>query len=192
MRGMMGQDGESKDEVFTVKTRFKLLDASVPVKQFALQRDGMMFGGGAVSKLLDENGREFKPVGGFGFDAVKARRTADAILLGEKPEATDVLTFESTAGAIGDLTSKCPRIPAATAGRQVPPAEGTGTFRFRLPPPMWGGPPPSAVQAGPGNWATVGPVSIAVDRCAVGKVKIDPFRPAGPRRSQSRRTTSSQ
>jgi hypothetical protein len=164
--------------VFTVKTWFKLLDASVPVKQFALQRDGMMFGGGAL-KLLDETGREFKPVGGFGFDAVKTRRTADAILTAEKPEATDVLTFESTAGAVGDLTLEVP------ANYQQQQPDGTflqpkepGTFRFRLPRAMWAGPPPST-EAGPGNWATVGPVSVAVESVRVGKVKIDPFRPAG-------------
>ena len=41
-RGMMGQDGESDRDVFTIKTRFKLFDTSTPVKQPVLQRDGMM------------------------------------------------------------------------------------------------------------------------------------------------------
>jgi hypothetical protein len=177
MHGMMGQDGESKEDVFTVKTRFKLLDASVPVKQFALQRDGTMLGGGL--KLTDENGTQFKPVGGFGLSGVTARGTGDAILTGENPEATDVLTFESVAGAVGDLTLE------VSANYQVKQSDGTflqpkepGTFRFRIPRAMWETPPPST-EAGPGNWATVGPVSVAVESVRVGKVRVDPFRPAG-------------
>ncbi len=72
MRGMMGGDGESKEDVFTVKTRFKLLDTGVPVKQFALQRDGAMmtFGDGGL-KLTDEKGVQFKQVAAGGFDGVR-------------------------------------------------------------------------------------------------------------------------
>lgn len=137
MKGMLGQGGESKDEVFAVRTRFKLLDTAVPVKQFGLQRDGGMFGGAGL-KLKDENGREFKPLGGFGFDTVTGRRTDHAILTAENPEATDVLTFESAGPAYGDLILEVP------ANYQVQQPDGKflqpkepGTFRFRIPRAMW-------------------------------------------------------
>lgn len=180
MRGMMGQMGESRDEVLTVKTRFKLLDTSTPVKQSGLQRDGTMLGGGLL-KVRDEAGREFKPVGGFGFDAVSGRRTDDAILTAESPEAADVLTFETVAGAQGDLILEVP------ANYQLKQPDGTflqpnapGTYRFRLPRAMWAEPPP-ATEAGPGNWATVGPVSVAVESVRVGKAKVNPFQPTAPK-----------
>ncbi len=179
MRGMMGQMGESQDDVLTIKTRFKLLDTSTPVKQFALQRDGTMIGGGLL-KVRDESGREFKPVGGFGFDAVTGRRTDDAILTAESSEATDVLTFETVAGAQGDLILEVP------ANYQIKQPDGTflqpkdpGLFKFRIPHAMWSEPPP-ATEAGPGNWATVGPVSVAVESVKVGKAKVNPFQPTKP------------
>jgi len=179
MRGMMGQQGESSEEVLTIKTRFKLIDASTPVKQSALQRDGTMLGGGGL-KVRDEAGREFKPVGGFGFNAVTARRTDDAILTADNPEATDVLTFETVAGAQGDLILEVP------ANYQLKQSDGTflqpkdpGTFKFRIPHAMWSEPPP-ATEAGPGSWATVGPVSIAVENVKVGKAKVNPFQPTRP------------
>lgn len=172
MRGMMGQDGESRDAVFTIRTRFRLLDTSVPVKQFGLQRDGSMMGGGGL-KLKDAGGREYQPVGGFGFDAVAGRRDDHAILTAESPEATNVLTFESVAGASGDLTLEVP------ANYQVKQPDGTfrqpeepGTFRFRIPKSVWDAPLPTT-DAGPGNWATVGPVSVAVESVRVGRVKMD-------------------
>ncbi|MCE9566772.1 MAG: hypothetical protein K8U57_32605 [Planctomycetes bacterium] len=179
MRGMMGQMGESHEKVLTIKTRFKLIDTSTPVKQSALQRDGTMLGGGLL-KVRDETGREFKPVGGFGFNAVSARRTDDAILTAENPEATDVLTFETVAGAQGDLILEVP------ANYQVKQSDGTflqpkdpGTFKFRIPHAMWAEPPP-ATEAGPGNWATVGPVSVAIESVKVGKAKVNPFQPTRP------------
>lgn len=172
MRGMMGQDGESKEDVLLVRTRFKLLDTSAAVKQFGLQRDGSMMGGGGL-KVKDETGREFKAAGGFGFDAITGRRTDATILTADNPEATDVLTFESVAGAQGDLVLEVP------ANYQTKQPDGTflmpkdpGTFRFRIPRAMWAEPPP-ATAAGPGNWATVGPVSVAVESVRVGKVKME-------------------
>ncbi|HEX4613063.1 MAG TPA: hypothetical protein VH092_33040 [Urbifossiella sp.] len=144
MRGMLGAAGESKEEVFTVRTRFKLFDTAVPVRQSELQRDGSLMSGGLL-KLKDASGREFKPTGGFGFDAVKGRREDKAILTADKPEATDVLTFESVAGAQGDL------ILEVSANYQLQQPDGTflqpkdpGTFRFRIPQPMWSAPAPAA------------------------------------------------
>jgi hypothetical protein len=142
MRGMLGASGVSKEEVFTVHTRFKLFDPAVPVRQFALQRDGSLPGGGGL-KLRDQAGKEFKAVGGFGFDAVEGRRSDTVILTAEKPEATDVLTFESVAGAQGDLTLDVP-------GNYQPQREDgmfaqlkdPGTFRFRIPQAVWSAPAP--------------------------------------------------
>jgi hypothetical protein len=174
MRGMMGQDGESDKEVFSIRTRFKLFDTSVPVKQFALQRDGMMMGGAGL-KLKDENGKEFNPIGGFGFNAINARRTEEAILTAENPETADVLTFESTIGAVGNLTLEIP------GNWQVQQPDGKflqpkspGTFRFHIPRSMWDSPPPST-EAGPGNWTMVGPVSVAIEEVRIGKVKMRGF-----------------
>ena len=176
MRGMMGQAGDSKDEVFVVRTRFKLFDADAPVKQPALQRDGsIILAGQSGMKLTDETGREYKQVSGFGFDAVKDRRATEAILTADSPEATDALTFESVAGANGDLTLIVP------ANYQVKQPNGTflqpkepGKFRFRIPKSVWSA-PPSATDAGPGNWATVGPVSVSVESVRVGKLKLKGF-----------------
>jgi len=174
MRGMMGQDGESDREVFTVKVRFKLFDTSVSVKQPVLQRDGMMMGGAGL-KLKDENGREFNPIGGFGFDSAMARRTEDAILTNEKPEVADVLTFESTIGAVGDLILEVSGNWQAQQpdGKYLQPKD-PGTFRIRIPRAMWEAHPPST-EAGPGNWATVGPISVAVEKVRLGKVKMRSF-----------------
>jgi hypothetical protein len=171
---MMGQDGESDKEVFTIKTRFKLFDASSPVKQPVLQRDGMMMGGAGL-KLKDENGREFSPIGGFGFNSAAARRTEDAILTADKPEIADTLTFESTIGAVGNLTLEVPGNwqVQQSDGKYLQPKE-TGTFRIRIPRTMWDSPPPST-EAGPGNWATVGPLSIAIESVRIGKVKMRGF-----------------
>ncbi len=176
MSGMMGRMGESKEVVFTIQTRFKLLDTSVPVKQFALQRDGTMLGGGSL-KLKDETGREFKAVGGFGFDAVKGRRSDTAILTAENLEATDQLTFESVADAQGDLILEVP------ANYQLQQPDGTflqpkepGTFRFRIPQEMWSALPPTT-EAGRDSWATIGPVSVAVESVRVGKVMLVPWKP---------------
>ena len=82
MRGMMGQ-GESKDDVFVVHTRFKLMGDG-PVKQPALQRDGglITFGEGGL-KLTDSRGVRFKQAlpPPAGFDGVKGNvAPADAIL----------------------------------------------------------------------------------------------------------------
>lgn len=179
MRGMMGQEGESKDDVFVVRTRFKLFDAG-PVKQFALQRDGglITFGDGGL-KLTDSRGVRFKQVSAVGFDGVKGRRSDDAILTAENPEATDVLTFESPAGADGDLTLEIP------ANYQTKTPEGhfrqpkePGAYRFRIPKAVWSAPPPTT-DAGPGNWASVGPVSVCVESVRVGKVKIEGIRGKG-------------
>lgn len=176
MRGMMGQDGESKDTLFTVKTRFKLIDTGTPVKQAALQSDGSMIviGDGGL-KLTDANGVRFKQVSAAGFDSMRARRTDTAILTPEKPEATDLLTFESVSGATGDLTLEVP------ANYQEQQPDGTfrqpkepGAFRFRIPRAMWDAPPPTT-DAGPGHWATIGPVSVSVESVRVGKVKIEAF-----------------
>ncbi|HEV3383597.1 MAG TPA: hypothetical protein VG097_02215 [Gemmata sp.] len=175
MRGMMGQDGESDKEVFTVKTRFKLFDASTPVKQPVLQSDGMLTMGAVGLKLKDETGREFNPIGGFGFSAATTRRTEDAILNAEKPEIADILTFESTIGAVGNLTLEVPGKWQVQQpdGKYLQPKE-TGTFRIRIPQSMWDSPPPS-VEAGAGKWATVGPVSIAIENVRLGKVKMRGF-----------------
>ncbi len=175
MRGMMGQDGESDKEVFTVKTRFRLFDTSTPVKQPVLQRDGVLMMGGAGLKLKDENGKEFSPIGGFGFNSAMARRTEDAILTAEKSEITDLLSFESTIGAVGSLTLEVPGNwqVQQSDGKFLQPKE-TGTFRIRIPLTMWESPPP-ATEAGPGNWASVGPVSIAVEKVRLGKVKMRGF-----------------
>lgn len=176
MRGMMGRDGESKDDVFAVRTRFKLLDAGAAVKQPALQRDGGMFtmGDGGL-KLTDENGTRFKQIAAGGFDGVKARRSDAALLTTASGEATDLLTFESVAGAAGDLTLEVP------ANYQTQQPDGTfrqpkepGTFRLRIPKAMWDAPPPTT-DAGPGRWATVGPVSVSVESVRVGRVKMQPF-----------------
>jgi hypothetical protein len=171
-RNMFGQDGESAEDIFTIKTRFKLLDNNAVVKQPALQRDGMMFGGAGL-KLKDESGREFKPMGAGGFGAARNRRTTDVILnKAENGETTDVLTFESVADATGDLTLEV----SANYQLQQPndsflqPTD-PGTFRIRIPRAMWESEPPT-VEAGPGNWATVGPVSVAVEGVRVGKVKM--------------------
>jgi hypothetical protein len=175
MRGMLGQVGESKDEVFVVHTRFKLLGEG-PVKQPALQRDGGLFqiGEGGL-KLTSPNGSRFKQVAAGGFDGVKGRRTADAILTTENPEATDVLTFESVVGADGDLTLEIPANyqTKTPEGHFLQPKE-PGTFRFRIPKTMWSAPPPTT-EAGPNNWATVGPLSVCVEGVRVGKVKIQGF-----------------
>jgi hypothetical protein len=175
MRGMMGQDGESDKDVFSVKTRFKLFDTSVPVKQPVLQRDGMMMMGGAGLKLKDDNGTEFHPIGGFGFNAAMTRRTQEAMLTADKPETTDVLTFESTIGAVGNLTLE------VAGDWQVQQPDGKflqptnpGAFRFSIPRTMWDSPPPY-MEAGAGKWATVGPVSVAIDDVRIGKVKIRGF-----------------
>ena len=173
MRGMMGQDTESKDDVFTVKTRFKLLDTSVGVKQAALQRDGAMFtiGDGGL-KLTDANGVRFKAVVGGLTTDVKARRSDDAILTAENGEATDLLTFESITGATGDLTLEVPAnywLRQPDGSYSLP--KDKETFRLRIPRAMWETPPPTT-DAGPGNWATVGPVSVSVESVRVGKVKI--------------------
>ncbi len=137
MRGMLGATGESKDAVLTVRTRFKLFDTAVPVKQSELQRDGSLMSGGLL-KLKDSAGKEFKSVGGFGFDAVQGRRADTAILTADKPEASDVLTFESVEGAKGAL------ILDVSANYQIRQPEGTfrqpvdpGVFRFRLPRATW-------------------------------------------------------
>ncbi len=169
---MFGRDGESEVEVFTVRLRLKLLDDSQVVKQPPLQRDGMlMFGGGA--KLWDESGREFKPFAAGGFGRAVGRRTKDAILnQAENGEVTDVLTFESVAAATGDLVLE---IPANYQLQQPNDAflqtTDPGTFRFRIPRGMWEAPLPTT-EAGPGNWATVGPVSVAVEGVKVGKLKM--------------------
>jgi hypothetical protein len=175
MRGMMGQDGESDKEVFTVKTRFKLFDTSTSVKQPVLQRDGMLMMGGTGLKLKDENGREFSPIGGFGFNSALARRTEDTVLTVEKSEITDILTFESTIGAVGSLTLEVPGNWQVQQpdGKFLQPKE-TGTFHIRIPRAMWESPPP-ATEAGPGNWATVGPISVAVEKVRFGKVKMRGF-----------------
>ena len=93
---------------------------------------------------------------------MKGRRSSEAILTAENPEATDVLTFESVAGADGDLTLEIP------ANYQTKTPEGhflqpkqPGTFRFRIPQAVWSAPEPTT-DAGPGKWATVGPVSVSV------------------------------
>jgi len=175
MRGMMGQDGESKDDVFVVHTRFKLFDDG-PVKQPALQRDGglITFGEGGL-KLLGANGNRFKQVSAGGFDGVKGRRSDEAILTAEKPEATDVLTFESVAGADGDLALEIPANYQTKTGEghYMQPKE-PGVYRFRIPKAVWSAAPPST-EAGPGNWATVGPVSVCIESVRVGKVKIQAF-----------------
>jgi hypothetical protein len=175
MRGMMGQDGESDKEVFTVKTRFKLFDTSTPVKQPVLQRDGMLTMGAVGLKLKDDNGREFNPVGGFGFNSAIARRTEDAILSAEKPELADTLTFESTISAVGNLTLEIPGNwqVQQTDGKYLQPKE-PGTFRIHIPRTMWDSQPP-ATEAGAGHWATVGPLSVAVENVRVGAVKMRGF-----------------
>ena len=176
MRGMLGRDGESKDDVFAVHTRFKLLDPGAAVKQPALQRDGGMFtmGDGGL-KLTDANGTRFKQIAAGGFDGVTARRADAALLTTASGEATDLLTFESVSGAAGDLTLEVP------ANYQLQQPDGTfrqpnepGTFRLRIPKAMWAAPPPTT-DAGPGRWATVGPVSVSVESVRVGKVKMQPF-----------------
>jgi hypothetical protein len=171
MRGMMGQDCESDRDVFTIKTRFKLMDTATPVKQPPLQRDGTMMGSGGLV-LKDENGQTFKQVGGFGFNAVSARRTADAILTANDPETTDLITFESVLGASGDLILEAP------TNYQIQQPDGkflftpdSKVFRFRIPRAMWAT-PPAATEAGPGNWSTVGPVSVAVESVRLGRVKM--------------------
>jgi hypothetical protein len=179
MRGMLGQDGESKDAVFAVKLRFKQFDTSSVVKQPALQRDGMMLGG-AGFRLKDENGREFRPVGGFGFDTITGRRSKDVILVDDpNAETTDVLTFESTADAAGELTLE---VPANYQIQQPNDAflqpKQPGTFRFRIPRSMWDVSPPST-EAKPGNWSTVGAVSMSVEGVRVGKAKMKGFMGEG-------------
>ena len=175
MRGMMGQDGESKDDVFVVRTRFKLFEGG-PVKQPALQRDGglIQFGEGGL-KLTGANGNRFKAVAGGGFDGVKGRRSDHAILTAENPEATDVLTFESVAGADGDLTLEVPANyqTKTPEGHFTQPKE-PGVFRFRIPKAVWSAPPPTT-EIGRDHWATVGPVSVCVESVRVGKVKIQGF-----------------
>jgi hypothetical protein len=175
MRGMMGQDGESKEDVFVVRTRFKLFGDG-PVKQPALQRDtGMISMGGGGLKLTGANGTQFKPLAAAGFAGVRGRRSENAVLTAENPEATDVLTFESVAGADGDLTLEVPGNyqTQTPEGNFLQPKE-PGTFRFRIPKAVWSAPPP-ATDIGPNNWSTVGPVSVCVESVRVGKVKIQGF-----------------
>ncbi|HEY1191762.1 MAG TPA: hypothetical protein VGE74_29290 [Gemmata sp.] len=176
MRGMLGQDGESKEDIFTIKTRFKLFDTSMPVKQAALQRDGglITFGDGGL-KLTDERGVRMKVVTGGGFDGVRARRTDTVVLTADHNETTDLLTFESVAGATGDLTLEVP------ANYQVMQSDGTfmqpkeaGTFKIKIPKAIWAAAPHIA-DAGPGHWYTVGPVSMSVDAVRLGKVKVRTF-----------------
>ncbi|HJZ55142.1 MAG TPA: hypothetical protein VKE74_09300 [Gemmataceae bacterium] len=175
MRAGLGRAGESKDDVCVIKTRFRLLDTATPVKQFALQRDGSMMGGGAL-KLRDEGGTEFKPVGGFGFDSVRGRRSDHAILSAENPEATDVLTFEPPPASAGDLVLEVP------ANWQEQQPDGTflqpkdpGTFRFRIPRAMWTAEPPT-LTAGPGNWFKLGPVGVEITGVKLGKAKMSGIR----------------
>lgn len=180
MRGMMGQDGESKEDVFTVRTRFKLLDTATPVKQPALQRDGGLISiGDNGLKLTDERGTRFKTVAGGGFDGVRARRAEAAVLTAESSEAPDLLTFESVRGASGDLTLEVP------ANYQVMQPNGSfaqpkepGTFKLRIPKAMWDAPPPTT-EAGPGHWVTIGPVSASVEAVRLGKVRIRSFGVTG-------------
>lgn len=171
MRGMMGQDGESDREVFTIRTRLKLLDAETPVKQPPLQRDGMMFGGAGL-ELKDDAGKVYRPVGAFGFGGATARRKDDVVLSAESPETTDLLTFESTREATGDLTLIVSGSWQAKQedGKFLQPGR-PGSFRIRIPRAMWESPLPST-PAGPGNWSTVGPVSVAAERAWVGKIPM--------------------
>ncbi len=78
-------------------------------------------------------------------------------------------------GATGDLILEVP------ANYQVQQPDGMfmqpkepGTYRFRIPKAMWDA-PPQTIDAGLGNWATVGPVSVSVESVRVGKVKVDVF-----------------
>lgn len=180
IRGMMGQDGESKEDVFTIKTRFKLFDTGTPVKQPAIQRDGGLLSfGESKLKLTDGQGRQAKPVTAGGFDGVRARRSDAVVLTAENSEATDLLTFESIAGAAGDLTLEVP------ANYQVMQPDGSfsqpkepGTFKIRIPKEVWDAPPPTT-DAGPGRWATVGPVSVSVESVKLGRVKVRTLTGAG-------------
>lgn len=180
MRGMMGQEGESKDDVFTIRTQFKLLDTARPVKQPALQRDGGLIQiGESGLKLTDAQGRRAKPLTAGMFDSVRGRRTDAVVLTAENSEAADVLTFESIAGATGDLTLEVP------ASYQVMQPDGNflqpkdpGTFKIRIPKEVWDAPPPTT-DAGPGHWATVGPVSVSVESVRLGKVKVKTFQGTG-------------
>lgn len=180
IRGMMGQDGESKEDIFTIKTRFKLFDTAVPVKQPAIQRDGGLISiGESKLKLYDAQGRQAKPVVAGGFDGVRARRSDTAVLTADHSETTDLLTFESISGATGDLTLEVP------ANYQVMQSDGNflqpkepGTFKIRIPQAMWNAPPPTT-DAGPGHWATVGPVGVSVESAKLGKVKVRTFQGTG-------------
>ncbi|MDY3560470.1 hypothetical protein R5W23_001704 [Gemmata sp. JC673] len=174
VRGMMGQEGESKDDVFVIKTRFKLLDTSMPVKQPAIQQDGgiqFSFGENKL-RLVDGQGREAKPVAAGGLDAVSARRTGTTVLNAENSEATDLLTFESIPGATGDLTLEVPASyqPMQPNGNYAI-QKSPGTFKIRILKDVWDAQPPT-VDAGPGRWATVGPVSVSVEAVRLGKVKV--------------------
>jgi hypothetical protein len=175
MRNMMGQDGESDQEVFTIKSRMKLFDTATPVKQPVLQRDGMLIMGAVGLSLKDDNGREFKPAGGFGMNSAMARRTEDAILTADKPEVTDIITFESTIGAVGNLTLEVKGNwqEQQPDGKFLQP-KSPGSFRIRIPRTAWDT-PPSSTEAGPGNWATVGAVGVAVETVRLGKVKMRGF-----------------
>jgi hypothetical protein len=175
VRGMFGQDGESKGDVLVVRTRFKLFGDG-PVKQPALQRDGglIQIGDGGL-KLTAATGRRYNQVAASGFAGVTGRRTSDAILTAENPEATDVLTFESVTGADGDLTLEVPANyqTKTPEGHFLMPKE-PGTFKFRIPKAVWSAPPPST-DVGPDKWATVGPVSVCIEGVRVGKVKVQAF-----------------
>jgi len=172
MGGMMGRAAESKDDVFQVRTRFRLFDPAAVVKQGTFQSDGMvMFGHGLALKGAD--GTAYKEVGGGGFDSIKGRRTKAVELTAAAPEATDLLTFEGTAGLAEELVLTVPgtwqeKQPDGTFLRPPTP----GAFTFRIPKAAWSA-PPRAVEAGPGNWYRIGPVGAEVRAARVGKVPLE-------------------
>jgi hypothetical protein len=178
MGGMMGQAGESKDDVFQVRTRLKLFDPAATVKQDPLQKDGMMFFGSGL-KLTDAAGTPYKEVGGFGFDSVKGRRSKPVELTAANPEATDLLTFEAKAGDADELVLTIPGTwqEKQADGRFLQPQK-PGSFTFRLPKAVWAA-PPRTIDAGPGNWYRIGPVGAEVTAVRFGKVKMAAGGPFG-------------
>jgi hypothetical protein len=131
----LGGEGESKEDLLVIKTRFRNQDDKLTVKYIPWQNDRMPIT--IDLSLADDRGQSYKPVVAFGlWTTVEGRPGDDVIVKAADPPVSDLLTFEAKAAQANVLLLEMPAkwMEQDPAGWRI---KSEGKFRFRIPREMW-------------------------------------------------------
>jgi hypothetical protein len=135
VKGMLGGEGESREDLLIIKTLFRNHDDQLKVKYIPWQSDRMPVAIGL--SLTDDKGQTYKPVVAFGsFATVQGRPGDDVVVTPADAPVSDLLTFEAKAAEANVLLLEMPAkwMEQEPAGWRI---KSDGTFRFRIPRQMW-------------------------------------------------------